>query len=96
MKVVGMKAPKIPTTNKKYKGERMSLNRIITNIKRNIKLTVNLIHRGIVKSHTLLYSEGGHMDPWLSAFPVIVFIIALLLYCSHAAGIIHLPSSWVR
>lgn len=96
MKVVGMKAPKTPTTNKKYKGERKSLNRIITNIKRNIKLTVNLIHRGVVKSHTLMYSEGGFTDTMPLIFSLIVFIIALLLHCLNAAGIIHLPSSWVR
>lgn len=92
MREITAKAPIAKTKSE----DKRSRCRVARRIKANIKLTLNLIHRGIVKSHTLLYSEGGHMDPWLSAFPVIVFIITILLYCLNAAGIIQLPSSWVR
>ena len=85
---------KVPIAKAKSEDKR-SRYRITRRIKTNVKLTLNLIHRGMVKSQTLLYSEGGYIDPWLSAFPVIVFIITLLLYCLNAAGIIHLPPSWV-
>ena len=83
---------------KKRSNDRQNLYRAINNNKTEMKLITNLIHRGIVKTQTLLYSEGGTADlhGLLFVGTMIFFLITLLLYCSHAAGIIHLPPSWVR
>jgi len=90
--------PDTTPITKKRSNDRQNLYRITKNIKTNMKIVTNLIHRGIVKTQTLLYSEGGTADlhGLLFVGTMIFFLITLLLYCSHAAGIIHLPSSWVR
>ena len=83
---------------KKRSNDRQNLYRTTKNIKTNMKIVTNLIHRGIVKTQTLLYSEGGTADlhGLLFVGTMIFFLITLLLYGLNAAGIIHLPSSWVR
>jgi len=83
---------------KKRSNDRQNLYRITKNIKTNMKIVTNLIHRGIVKTQTLLYSEGGTADlhGLLFVGTMIFFLITLLLYGLNAAGIIHLPPSWVK
>ena len=83
---------------KKKSNDRQNLYRTTKNIKTNMKIVTNLIHRGIVKTQTLLYSEGGTADlhGLLFVGTMIFFLITLLLYGLNATGIIHLPSSWVR
>ncbi len=83
---------------KKRSNDRQNLYRTTKNIKTNTKIVTNLIHRGIVKTQTLLYSEGGTADlhGLLFVGTMIFFLITLLLYGLNAAGIIHLPPSWVR
>lgn len=84
---------KVITANRKSKGERMSLYKMAKSVKAFIRKTINLIHSGIVKSRTLIYSERGTADDLL-AFPFITLIITLITVLLHYLdkfGIIHLP-----
>lgn len=84
---------KVIKANKKPKGERMSLYKTVKNIKKVIRKTINLIHRGVAKSRTLIYPEGGSADDLL-AFPFIIAIVTLITFLLHYLdkfGIIHLP-----